>query len=659
MAVSVYQQGGYGTAPLFPNPIIARRDPTTTDKVSPTGLPYQIFQGWNNELTDANFIYLGGGNWVTIASVVGSLNQLTGNAGIALPAAGNINIVGVGTLSFAGAGSTITGTITPGTGLIATLTGNSGGALSPTAGNFNILGNNALGINISGAGSTLTVAGIQGSTTQVGVWEGATAVETQTGTDATRVVTPASLIPSLLTPYVVGAGGAYTTVQSAVTAAQTAGGGVVYVKPGTYIENVTMTQGVILVGLAGSNGNIPLFTSGDLDLPVIIQGNFTLNLTTAVATPTVWIENIQFTANAGIVFTYTGNIGLLESGYINFNNCKFIAGTAPTFIFSNDGFFNVNFQSCVVDETTPGTTNFITWGATPFLNLNVRDSWININPTTALVIPTGSFNVFTFQNTYWGARLDASAGTQTLQITAHECVFNQSPAGAGDPLFTFGANSGSVVASNCVILSTSGSLANSTAVTAADIFRYNNCIWNNALTIGATGRGEFSFCEFYGDTSAAITFSSSQACSVLNSVINSTNNPAIAGAGAGILTLGENLFTGNALLAGTLTVAYGSIGGVLATKNVAGASPQIVNARTGQVAFTDVVANGAYGTLTLTNSTIAAASVIVASVSCTTVNSACQIVETTPGAGSVAFRIFNAGSASTAADILVNFWVIG
>lgn len=92
--------------------------------------------------------------------------------------------------------------------------------------------------------------------------------------------------------------------------------------------------------------------------------------------------------------------------------------------------------------------------------------------------------------------------------------------------------------------------------------------------------------------------------------------------------------------------------------NVAGASPQVVNARFGQAIFTDVIANGAYGTLTVTNSMAALTSVILANASCVTVNSALQIVEITPAGGSFAVRIFNAGSASTAADILVNFWVM-
>lgn len=97
---------------------------------------------------------------------------------------------------------------------------------------------------------------------------------------------------------------------------------------------------------------------------------------------------------------------------------------------------------------------------------------------------------------------------------------------------------------------------------------------------------------------------------------------------------------------------------VAPVSNVAGASPQIVNARFGQAIFTDVIANGAYGTLTVTNSMAVLASIILANASCVTVNSALQIVEITPAVGSFVVRIFNAGAAATAADILVNFWVM-
>ena len=92
--------------------------------------------------------------------------------------------------------------------------------------------------------------------------------------------------------------------------------------------------------------------------------------------------------------------------------------------------------------------------------------------------------------------------------------------------------------------------------------------------------------------------------------------------------------------------------------SVSGASPVVNNARSGQASFTDVIANGAYGTLTITNSSVTASSVILATPSCTTVNSALSVVGIVPGAGTVAIRLYNAGSASTAANININYWVI-
>jgi hypothetical protein len=359
-----------------------------------------------------------------------------------------------------------------------------------------------------------------------------------------------------VTPFVVGPKGqaGYQTIQSAVNAAQLAGGGIVYIQPGTYVENITMTTGVDLVAWIGSSGNIGYTITGTETLPVTIQGNFTLNLTAALVTPTIQFKDIAFTCTSGVLFSYTGNLALLESGYITFDNCQMIASSGTTFIFSNDGFFNINFNSSEVTETTPGSSNFITFGATPFLNLNIRDSYIRINRTSALVIPTGAFNVFTMQSTYWAALLDVSAGTQSLTFIAVDSVLDGNSSVSGTPLINFGANSGSLFATNCSIPTANGSLANSTDVSAAAVFRFHYCIWNNPLVLGATGRGEFSFCEFYGGTSPAFTMGSSENVSILSSVVNSTNNPAITGAGAGTLTLSDITFTGNSNIAGTLTI---------------------------------------------------------------------------------------------------------
>lgn len=405
-----------------------------------------------------------------------------------------------------------------GGGGVNTLTGDTGGAVSPDgSGNINVLGQPD--INVAGNPGTNTL----------------------TWTDLTKI-----------TPYVVdgsetaGTQVAYSTIQSAVNAAQLAGSGIIYIRPGTYIENVTISQpNIYLVGMIGCDGNTALSVTGGEILPVTIQGNFTLNLLSAVSTPFVDFKNICFTATSGVVFSLTGNISLLESGFITFDNCQLIGGNGSTYIFSSDGFFNINLHQSQVYETVPNTLNFFTFGATPFLNLNIVNSYVRINSVNALSILTNSFMVFTLQNSLYTARLDISFGSQALSFKALQCVFSPAAASTSSPLINFGSSSGSVTANNCLILATSGSLADSTDTTTASFFRYNNCVWNNALSLGTNGRGEFSFCEIYGGSSAALTFNSAQNCTLQQCVLNSTNNPIIDGSGSGSLTLLNNTFVGN------------------------------------------------------------------------------------------------------------------
>jgi hypothetical protein len=160
MTIQAYQfAGGQGFQPVPNLSVISVRAPTTSDRISAQGNPYQIGQYWQNTSTGNVYFYAGGGVWDLLSSSTsGPVDTLTGNSGGAIgPTGGNISILGSGDLAFAGSGSTLTGTITPGTSLISTITGDSGGALSPTAGNFNIKGT-ANQITVTGAGSTETLS---------------------------------------------------------------------------------------------------------------------------------------------------------------------------------------------------------------------------------------------------------------------------------------------------------------------------------------------------------------------------------------------------------------------------------------------------------------------------------------------------------------------
>ncbi len=86
--------------------------------------------------------------------------QFDGDTGFAVPLFNVLNIVGTGGITTSGSGNTIT---IDGSGVVGnlTLTGNTGGPLSPTLGNWNILGGSVAAgttpVQVNGAVSTLTV----------------------------------------------------------------------------------------------------------------------------------------------------------------------------------------------------------------------------------------------------------------------------------------------------------------------------------------------------------------------------------------------------------------------------------------------------------------------------------------------------------------------
>lgn len=112
---------------------------------------------------------------------------------------------------------------------VQTLTGNSGGMVFPTLGNIDILGDAASGMDVVGNPglSRLTIFNTLGT----------------------------GRFP--ITPYVVGPIGkaGYQTIQDGLDAANAAGGGVVYIQPGAYAENLTLYDGVHLYGTPAVSQN--------------------------------------------------------------------------------------------------------------------------------------------------------------------------------------------------------------------------------------------------------------------------------------------------------------------------------------------------------------------------------------------------------------------
>jgi hypothetical protein len=142
-----------------------------------------------------------------------------------------------------------------------------------------------------------------------------------------------------ITPFIVSAAGitngaSYTTIQAAVNAANTAGGGMVWIQPGTYTENLTLFSGIQLSGPSEQSvtiiGTHTPPSSGTLNLFRLAFQSATNIFSSAVAgTTAIIMEDCAVNVTNGYTFnlpnwTSSGSVSVFDIG----NN-----GT-------NDGFFN-------------------------------------------------------------------------------------------------------------------------------------------------------------------------------------------------------------------------------------------------------------------------------------------------------------------------------
>lgn len=153
---NLYTQG-FGSRPESVEvPHIEGRVPSTSDI-------YPVGKRWTDTVGDSEYVLtslstvngITSANWALLGTAGGELNTLTGDTGGAVtPNAGNINIVGGADVSVSGSGDTLTININPDTETVATLTGNTGGPVSPSSGNIDVVGAGAL--SFAGSGDTLT-----------------------------------------------------------------------------------------------------------------------------------------------------------------------------------------------------------------------------------------------------------------------------------------------------------------------------------------------------------------------------------------------------------------------------------------------------------------------------------------------------------------------
>jgi hypothetical protein len=173
-----------------------------------------------------------------------------------------------------------------------------------------------------------------------------------------------------------GQQGTFTTIQAAVTAASAAGGGNVFIRAGTYPENVTVPSNVTLNGYSGETFNstssqttiLGSLTFSDVTnvniFDLYIQGNgATIPLQFSGSTTTeVSLTNITVQASDSIVVSSTN-----ANASAFFNQCFIYQDGAFSHFNMSAGFADISFSfigaSGAVNSSVPsiisGTGNFI------------------------------------------------------------------------------------------------------------------------------------------------------------------------------------------------------------------------------------------------------------------------------------------------------------
>lgn len=282
----------------------------------------------------------------------------------------------------------------------------------------------------------------------------------------------------------------------------------------------------------------------------------------------------------------------------------------------------------------------ITGGAGAFTSLIVTPGPIALTGTTTInIVGAANTNIGTGANT--GTVTIGSANSTAVDLVGPVFL---NPGGASNTSIGTAGNTGIVTIGNANITVVDIVGPTDINVGTADLTR-----------IGVAGTGAVQIGNATGNT-----FISAGNLTVSAGAVSATNtgaNRAIVGDTTGGTGVTATLSSSGATV-DALQLAGGGILVVPVTP-AAGASPRVASGRFGSAAFTDIIGAGATVALTVTNTMSLATSVVIASVSCATVGSACVIRDvdvSTPG--SIVFNVTNLGANPTALNILINFWLL-
>lgn len=364
-----------------------------------------------------------------------------------------------GSITWTVGNGTITGQVTGGATVGRTITGNTGGPVSPTAGNWNIIG----------AGET-----------------------TNNGTPGTSTL---SILSPRVAKFVVDPTpnfGTHTSISSAIAAAVS--GQTIFVRPGTYTENITLQAGI----------NLSAFDCDAQTPNVTIVGKLT-----ATYAGTVSISGIRLQTNSDNFLTSTGS----NAAILNLLHC-YLNCSNTTGILLNNANCQVFCYDC---EGNLGTTGIGLHTLTNCNTLQLKNCSISNTgaSSTASTIAAGTLN---YANTAFNHVTTTSSGGT---VSLFSCTVNTSATNTTS-LTTAGTGQSTIY--NSFISSGSASAISIGTGTEVDILQ-SEITTSNTNAITGAGTAKYGSVAFFG-TGNTINATTQVLYPHLNGTPNSTTPPA-------------------------------------------------------------------------------------------------------------------------------------
>jgi hypothetical protein len=208
----------------------------------------------------------------------------------------------------------------------------------------------------------------------------------------------------------VGGKGNYFTIASALAAANAAGGGTVYIYPGTYTENLTFTAGLNVIGSI----------TGTPNQEIMVVGNQTYS-----ATGVVSLQNIAFSSSSGNTWTYNYATSASQSS-LEFLNCSITATAGNAVTMNNSlGFANLLLTSC----TLLASGSAVSASGNAVVDANSSTLSTSTNGTNTINLAGGSSlscGSSTFNNSGIGTGACVSLNGATSSVQSANCIYNAS-----------------------------------------------------------------------------------------------------------------------------------------------------------------------------------------------------------------------------------------